>query len=890
MFETQGIEKVLQELNTSANGLSQNEAAARLAKNGANELKEKEPPTTVQRFFAQLKDPMIYILLAAVAISLFLKEYSDALIILCVILLNAIIGVVQEGKAQKALDALKKMSSPIALVRRDGKSIEIPAKELVCGDIVLLDAGRIIPADIRLISSQTLKIEESALTGESVPVEKDANFIADGEIPLGDKINMGFMSTSVSYGRGEGVVVKTAEHTEIGKIATMINNTQDEMTPLQKRLADLGKLLGIITIAVCAALFGISIIQHRNPIEMLITAISLAVAAVPEGLPAVVTIVLAIGVQRMVRVNSIVRRLPAVETLGAVSVVCSDKTGTLTQNKMTVTKVFADGMLFDVKDLHQSERSVFSEGFVLCNDASVEGENRVGDPTELALIDMGINIDLLRNKLEETSPRINERAFDSDRKLMTTVHKKDGKIVSYTKGATDRLLKLCTHIMINGEIMPITQKHLSEIDDAAKKLAQLALRVLALGVKYDDDSASEENLCFVGLVGMIDPPRPEAKTAVERFKTAGVTTVMITGDHRDTAFAIAKELGIADKAEQCISGDELEAMSDDELAKAVLNLRVFARVSPTHKVRIVQALKACGKIVSMTGDGVNDAPSLKAADIGVAMGITGTDVAKSAADMILTDDNFATIQKAIEEGRGIYANIKKCVVFLLGSNLGEVIATFVAITANLAAPLKAVHILWINLITDSLPALALGQDEKPRNIMNVPPRNPNDSLFAGGGTFYMIFYGVLIAVMTLGAFLLVPIRELMATGGAINLATIGATLSGTLLDKAQTYAFTILAVSQLWHAIGMRDVNTSIFKINHLSNKTMIFAFVIGLTLQFICTETAICNKLFGTVALAGVEWLELILFAALPLLFHEIFVFARFIKDKFSHKSKIKI
>lgn len=881
MYETKSVSETLHEFNTSQNGLSKEQAAQLLAKNGPNILKEKEPPTTIQRFFSQLRDPMIYILMAAVAISLFLKEYSDAAIILCVILLNAVIGVVQEGKAQKALDALKKMSSPIALVRRNGNVSEIPAQELVCGDIVLLDAGRIIPADIRIIEGQSLKIEESALTGESVPVEKDAGFIAKGEISLGDRINMGFMSTSVAYGRGEGVVIATAENTEIGKIATMINNTADEMTPLQKRLADLGRILGIIAVAVCTALFVIAIFQQRNIIEMLITAISLAVAAVPEGLPAVVTIVLAIGVQRMVKINSIVRRLPAVETLGAVSVVCSDKTGTLTQNKMTVKKVYADEILFDVNELRFDERPVLCEGFILCNDANVNGENRVGDPTELALIDMGIALKQTRPMLEQAAPRINEKAFDSDRKLMTTVHNKNGKITAYTKGAADQLLKRCTQIMKNGEISAISKADIEEINKASSSMASLALRVLALAVKYDDDLSVEKSLCFVGLVGMIDPPRPEAKVAVDQFKEAGVITVMITGDHRDTAFAIANELGIANAPDQCISGDQLEEMSDDELKIAVNNLRVFARVSPTHKVRIVTAFKANGKIVSMTGDGVNDAPSLKAADIGVAMGITGTDVAKGAADMVLTDDNFATIEKAIEEGRGIYANIKKCVIFLLGSNLGEVISTFAAIVMGLAAPLKAVHILWINLITDSLPALALGRDEKPRNIMKTPPRNPNDSLFAGGGTFYMVFYGILIAIMTLGAFLLVPIREILGAGGTVTLSAISLALNSSLLDKAQTYAFTILAVSQLWHAIGMRDVSTSIFRMNHLKNKTMIFAFVFGLALQFICTETAICNKLFGTVALAGLEWAELILFAAIPLLFHEIFVLFNFVKSK---------
>nr|MBP8855130.1 HAD-IC family P-type ATPase [Oscillospiraceae bacterium] len=570
MYENKTVQETLQALESSANGLTQDAASERLAKYGRNELQEKEPPTTLQRFLAQLKDPMIYILFGAAIISLILKEAGDAVIILCVILLNAVVGVVQEGKAQKALDALKKMSSPTALCRRGGTVSEMPAAELVPGDIVVLDAGRVIPADLRLTQSQSLKIEESALTGESVPTEKDCQYVADGEVPIGDKHNMAFMSTAVTYGRGEGVVVGTGEKTEIGKIAKMISESKDEMTPLQKRLADLGKLLGIITIVICVALFGIAVIQKRNIIEMLITAISLAVAAVPEGLPAVVTIVLAIGVQRMVRVNSIVRRLPAVETLGAVSVVCSDKTGTLTQNKMTITKVYTNDTLFDVGELKREEYPVFCEGFVLCNDATVNGDVRVGDPTELAFIDMGIALGGPRELLEETAPRINEQAFDSERKLMTTVHKKADGVVAYTKGATDQLLKKCTGIYQNGTIRPITAEDKTAIMDAAGSLASLALRVLALAVKHGDDTATEDNLAFVGLVGMIDPPRPEAKAAVEQFVKAGVTTVMITGDHRDTAFAIAKELGIAKSAAQCISGDELDEMSQEELNKAVM--------------------------------------------------------------------------------------------------------------------------------------------------------------------------------------------------------------------------------------------------------------------------------------------------------------------------------
>lgn len=882
MFEQQSILETLRVLETEPEkGLDAEEAARRLARWGTNTFAEKKQKNLFQKFLAQLNDPLIYILLAAVGISVFLKEYGDAAIILAIVFLNAIIGVVQEAKAEKSLEALKKMTSPAALVRRSGAAVEIPASEVVPGDIVLLEAGRIVPADLRLISAVNLKVEESALTGESVPVQKDSAFIAPGEITLGDRLNMAYMSTHVAYGRGEGVVAATGMETEIGKIAQMINESVDELTPLQKRLAELGKLLGIIAVALCVALFALALIQGRDVAEMFLTAISLAVAAVPEGLPAVVTIVLALGVQRMVRVNTIVRKLPAVETLGSVSVVCSDKTGTLTQNKMTVTRVYLDGRILHAEELTYGEDHLFINGLVLCTDASVVGDNRIGDPTELALLDLGLKYGVQKNILEQSHPRINEQAFDSERKMMTTVHRDavTEEVIAFTKGATDRILPLCSSIHTEGGIRPIDHKDLHEIERAAGEMARQALRVLALAIRIGDDSAWEGDLAFVGLVGMIDPPRPEAAEAVRVFKGASVRTVMITGDHRDTALAIARELGIAQEESQCLTGEDLSRMSQEELNLIAPEIRVFARVSPEHKVMIVNAFKSNGSIVSMTGDGVNDAPSLKIADIGVAMGVTGTDVAKGAADMVLTDDNFATIEKAIEEGRNIYGNIRKSVLFLLSSNLGEIVTMFVAIALGLAAPLKAIHILWVNLITDSLPALALGVDPGNRDIMKGPPRNPKESLFARGGLAFMIVFGGVIGCITLVAFLFPPVTGLLEAGKAVGLQTVADALKDPqTLIHAQTYAFTVLGISQLFNAVGVRNLDRSIFAYNHVNNPMMILAFAVGFSLQIAVTEIPALTGIFGTTALSFQEWVLLTALSAVPLAVHELFVLGRWV------------
>lgn len=832
---------------------------------GHNVLKEAPEKNALQRFLAQLNDPLIFILFIAASISMLLGEYSDTLIILSVILVNALVGVIQEGKAQRALHALKEMSSPKALLIKDGNTTEIPAADLIPGDEVLLDAGRQVPADLLITESNCLKIEESALTGESLPVEKDTH-----------THNRAYLSTNVTYGRGKGTVTAIGMDTEIGKIASLINEVPAESTPLQKRLSDLGKLLSILSITLCALLFLIAIIQHRNVMEMLITAISLAVAAVPEGLAAIVTMVLALSVSRMVKVNTIVKKLPSVETLGCVSVVCSDKTGTLTQNKMSVTACYTDGRLLPPEELSREAHRSFVEGFALCNDASA----RIGDPTELALLDMAAGLHVYRPVLETRLPRIDEIPFDSDRKMMTTLHRMGSSSVSYTKGSPDEILKRCTHIRLDGKVVPFTPAHKQNIRNAIKEMSSRALRVLALAMRTGDRKATEKELIFVGLAGMKDPIRPGVAEAVTSCQKAGVKVVMITGDRVDTAYAIAGELSIADSMSQCMTGSQLDHLPDAEFKKAVRNIHVFAQVSPSHKTKIVKALKETGNVVAMTGDGVNDAPSLKSADVGIAMGKAGTDVAKNASDIILTDDNFATIVKAIEQGRSIYANIKKSVLFLLSSNFGEIITMLTAILFGFASPLKPSHILWINLITDSLPALSLGVDcSDTSHFMKRPPRPKDENLFADGGLSCTVFYGLLIGFISISAFLYLPIQTLRASGIAITPSHIRELLLlPDVLTRSQTYAFTVLGISQLFHAIGMRDVDCSLFRMKHFTNKLMMLAVVLGITLQALVTTVPYFIKAFGTVPLSFSDWKMLLLLAAMPLLAHEfLYWHARF-------------
>ncbi|MCH5342847.1 MAG: cation-translocating P-type ATPase [Acetatifactor sp.] len=902
MFEKCSMQETIDKLHSDSEvGLTSLEAGKRLTANGKNELREPRKKTVIENFMEQLNDPLIYVLIVAAVVSIVLGEISDAVIIGAVVLLNAVIGMIQEGKARKALESLKKLTSPHAVVIRNGVRKEIPAAELVTGDLVCLEAGCQVPADLRLTASVNLKVEESALTGEALPVEKDARFLADcaREIPLGDRRNMVFMSTIVTYGRGEGIVAATGMDTEIGRIAAMITEAKEELTPLQKRLGELGKILSMLSLGLCAALFVIAVLQHRNILEMLITAISLAVAAVPEGLPAVVTICLALSVTKMVRVNTIVRRLPSVETLGAVSVVCSDKTGTLTQNRMTVEKCWWDGRLEEVTrpaylpELMGAERRHmllehpdFLQGMVLCNDASLMGGSRVGDPTELALLDLAADWGIRKEELESEMPRCGEIPFDSERKMMTTCHRLSksfgrlrelggSKLVSYTKGAPDEVLKKCAFLRLRNRVVPMTEHYRRQILKAVGEMSAEALRTLAVAMRHQVSGPAEEQLVFLGMVGMKDPARPEAAEAVEIFREAGVSTVMITGDHVETAYAIGKQLGIVERMRQCMTGTELEDLDDERLRERLEDTRVFARVSPAQKVRIVKGFQERGHIVAMTGDGVNDAPSLKAADIGIAMGMNGTDVAKQASDMILTDDNFATIEKAIEEGRGVYENIRKSVIFLLSSNLGEIMTMFLAVICGLASPLKSSHILWINLITDSLPALALGVDNNDgKSLMKNAPRKAGESLFSRGGLACTCFYGVLIAGVSLVAFLMLPCSWLRFQGLPVNLTNLSMVLrQDVLLLKAQTYAFTTLGMSQLFHAVGMRDVHKSVFRMKHLDNKLMIAACLIGFALQFAVTEIPVLISAFGTSHLSWQEWGRLGLLAAFPLFAHECFV-----------------
>ena len=823
---------VLHEFGSDENvGLSESEAEKRLAKNGKNELIKQKKETPFQMFIEQFEDPMVIILIIGAIISIFLNEIIDASIIFVVILLNAMIGVVQEFKAEKAIDALEKLSSPKASVIREGYLKEIDSKDLVLGDIIELSVGNYIPADIRLLTSTNLKVEESTLTGESEPVEKNAEVIYEEVTDIHDQRNMVFMSTYVTYGKARGVVVRCGMDSEVGHIAGMLSKHEEDSTPLQVRLAHLSKLLGILSVGICVAMFIVAILQGRNLFDMLLLSISLAVAAIPEGLPAVVTIVLALGVQVMSKNHAIIRKLHAVETLGSVSVICSDKTGTLTQNHMKVVSTYADGEL-------QKENEELLRGFALCNDAVVS-EEILGEPTEVALLTYCEQQGVHKAHCERSYLRVNEIPFDSARKLMTTIHQSEKGYVAYTKGAPEKILELCSSVLINGKQVKMTAFEKNRILEASKQVSSDAQRVLALArksLKSAQEEAVEGKMCFVGFAGMIDPPREEVKDSIALCHEAGIRVVMITGDHPLTAFAIAKQLHIAKHPKQVMTGRMLDEINDEDLISQIMDICVFARVTPEHKVRIVNAFKKRKEVVAMSGDGVNDAPSLKNADVGIAMGKTGTDVCKQASDMILADDNFATIVKAVEQGRNIYLNIQKAVLYLLSCNIGEVMSLFLAIVfmPNVVSCVSAIQILWVNLVTDAFPALALGVDPKDRYIMKEKPRDREESLFAHGGMIFTLMNGFFIGTITLVAF-----RYGLNTSG----------------EKAQTMAFMVLSMSQLFHSLNLRSMRHSIFEVGVFKNKWLFLTLLIGLGLQVSVCELPIFHTLLKTVSLSLMEW-----------------------------------
>ncbi len=828
---------ILKDLKTNVStGLTKEEAANRLSQYGENKLKEKKKKTNLQRFLDQFKDAMIIILILAAAVSFVIacvegnaKEFFEPALILLIVVMNAIMGVMQESKAEKALEALKTLSAPHARVIRDGVETVIDAGFLVPGDIIRLEAGDFVPADARLLQSSSLKSEESALTGESVPAEKNAFASVDEKAPLGDRSNMVFSGCSITYGTATAVVTGTGMDTEMGKIANLLNNESDSQTPLQEKLAQLGKYLGFLALGACAIIFVIGILNNIEIMEIFMTSVSLAVSAIPEGLPAIVTIVLSIGVQRMVKKNAIIRRLPAVETLGSASIICSDKTGTLTQNRMTLVKAYVDGQstLEDISSNNTEEVKELLKYGTLCCDGSVTftdtQEQHIGDPTETAIIVGAYKNGMTKDELNQKYERLAEIPFDSDRKLMSSVNRMDGKMVVIVKGAFDVMASRC----IQGDI-----EKAQKMND---EMSSNALRVLAIGYKVIDtlseNPTSEEletGLTLFGLVGMIDPPRPEAKDAVATCRMAGIKPIMITGDHVITASAIAQELGILQPGDNAITGANLDAMSDEELDQKVEHISVYARVSPENKIRIVKAWQKKGMVVSMTGDGVNDAPALKAADIGCAMGITGTDVAKGAADMTLTDDNFATIVEAVKEGRGIYANIKKVVGFLLGTNIGEVITVFLAMLFWHKSPLLSMQLLWINLVTDSLPAIALGMEPVEEGIMKTKPKPKDEGIFAHGLGVRVVLQGFMFATLTLIGYKLGEHIEGEAGG--------------------QTMAFMILAMSQVVQAFNMRS-ERSLFKIGPFTNRTLNGAALISTLLVALLLFTPV-GVIFGLVTL----------------------------------------
>ena len=916
MFEDKSAKETLEELNVDPEiGLSEEEVNKRREKYGLNKLIEKKKKSWVRIFFEQMNNPMIFVLFAAIAVTIGVSIYEsikdgwdflntgdwpDVIIIVAVIIMNSVIGTVQEVKAQTSLEALKQLSSPESTVIREGKRYRVKSQELVPGDIIVIEEGDTIGADIRLVEAINLKTNESSLTGESVPVEKKADFVFSDPVAIGDRVNVAYMSTPVAYGRGKGVVIGTGMNTEIGKIAHALSEEEEQETPLQKVLDKLSKFLGLLTIALIIIVLIVDIVWIlvdgkggviENWIEAVLGSIALAVAAIPEGLAAVVTIVLSIGVQRMVKANTIVRKLPSVETLGAVSVVCSDKTGTLTQNKMTVVEAFTMDKYYKKKDFTKKNEDetlrLLAKGMSLCSNATVD-EGLFGDPTEIALVAFANEFDMHKKDLEKASPRVDELPFDSVRKMMSTKHEEGKKTYIFTKGALDSVLKFTTRILIGGKERKITKYDIDSIYEANTTFSNKALRVLALAYKESDD-LSEEDLVFVGLVAMIDPARPEAMPAVAKFKEAGITTIMITGDHKDTAFAIAKELGIADDPSQCVMGKDIDDLTPEQLQELCKETRVFARVSPENKVQIVKAFQSLGNICAMTGDGVNDAPSLKAANIGIAMGITGTDVAKGAADMVLTDDNFASIEKAVEEGRGIYSNIKKTVIFLLSSNIAEVLTMLFIICIGFPTPLIAIHLLWVNLLTDSLPAIALGMDPKDPNNMKEKPRDPKEGIFSKGGLRDTLLYGAIITLAVLIAYFAPAFMAASNGEIAFSYSAMKAYYEGSedILRQAQTMAFTSLAISEIFHMLNMSNLRRSAFHVFKNKNWMMLVAIVFAVGLQLIVIEIPGVRQVFSTSDLSGTEWLITAAASVAPLLVHEIVIFISWIIKKAKKKKE---
>lgn len=856
MWYTKELNQVFNELNTRQGGLTEDEANKRLEKYGANNLKEKKKESLFIKFIKQFNDFMIIVLIIAAIISAIVAktngsgDYIDSIIIIAIVIFNAIMGLIQEEKAEKSLEALKKMSAPNAKVRRNGKIREIEASKVVPGDIVMLEAGNYVPADCRLIDSYNLQIEESSLTGETLPTSKQADIILNANTAMGDLKNMAFATTIVVNGHAEAVVVETGMNTKVGQIAGMIIENESPETPLQKKLGEVGKTLAITCMIICGLIFLIGIWKQIPITEMFMTSVGLAVAAIPEGLPAIVTIMLSIGVTKMAKKNSIIRKLPAVETLGCSSVICSDKTGTLTQNKMTVTQIRnAVGLV------KNNDRRFILELGTMCTD-TIESQEVIGEATEVAIANAAVEINLRKRDLYYQMQRINEISFDSKRKMMTTIHKIGSKYRIITKGAPDVLIKRCSKYYQSGRIEPIFSKR-DALQEQNQMMAEDALRVIAIAYKdveklpREINSETIENeLIFVGLIGMIDPPREGVKEAVKTCRKAGIKTVMITGDHLQTAKAIAKELGILRKGDLAINGETLEKMSQQELERDIMRYSVFARVSPEHKVRIVKAFQSTGAVVAMTGDGVNDAPALKNADIGIAMGKGGTDVAKNASDMVLTDDNFVTIVEAVKQGRNIYDNIKKAVHFLLATNIGEIVAIFVGLLLGIKSPLLAIQLLWVNLVTDSLPAIALGLEKAESNIMNRLPRNPRKSLFADGLWGKITTEGVMIGMLTLVAF------------------SIGNNLYS--IEVGRTMAFLSLGILELVHSFNIKG-EESIFKTGLFENRYLVGAFVLGTLLQVVVVVISPLAQIFDVVPLNSVQWLMTVIISILPVVIVEL-------------------